>query len=146
MFDAPPSADNLLDDILSSPSLPLSSLVPQKEKKTLNVYNKNGLNIRFEYKETEPCCTNVITFFSNSNPKEAMGLDFKVAAAKGVELTLFKASATSVPPQSTDAVTQKFKIKTSQPKISPNDQTPIKFKLICKIGEKVLDETGTVKL
>ncbi|KAF0974035.1 hypothetical protein FDP41_006966 [Naegleria fowleri] len=110
---ATPSSDShlLLDDVLSAPTLPLEALVPQKEKKVVQVYNKNNFNVRFEFKELEPNTLNVIAYFSNNNPKEAMGLDFKVAAPKYAEVTLFKATATSVLPNTTDSVSQKFKIK-----------------------------------
>lgn len=145
---ATPSSDShlLLDDVLSAPTLPLEALVPQKEKKVVQVYNKNNFNVRFEFKELEPNTLNVIAYFSNNNPKEAMGLDFKVAAPKYAEVTLFKATATSVLPNTTDSVSQKFKIKVVGQKPITDNQIPVKYKLICKIGDKVLDETGTVKL
>ncbi|KAG2382909.1 hypothetical protein C9374_004876 [Naegleria lovaniensis] len=142
----PSDSHLLLDDVLSAPTLPLEALVPQKEKKVVQVYNKNNFNVRFEFKELEPNTLNVIAYFSNNNSKEAMGLDFKVAAPKYAEVTLFKATATSVLPNTTDSVTQKFKIKVVGQKPITDNQIPVKYKLICKIGDKVLDETGTVKL
>jgi AP-1 complex subunit gamma-1 len=77
-------------------------------------YSKDGLTIQFTCtKDANPSVTIVDAAFSNAQGSPMTGFSFQVAVPKFMKLQMSPASSDTLPPMSSGAVTQQFKLANS---------------------------------
>lgn len=92
---------------------------------SFQAYSKNGLTIQFTCaKDANPSVTIVDAAFSNAQGSPMTGFSFQVAVPKFMKLQMSPASSDTVPPMSSGAVTQQFKLANSM-----HGQKPLLVKL-----------------
>lgn len=102
-FASSPTDNPFQDTTPKQPPLPPGAV---------KISSKHGLTIAFEYKPGASSDVLFITaHFFNANPYPLQNLDFKVAVPKYMNLKIKNASATTVPPNFQQPVTQRFALK-----------------------------------
>jgi len=81
---------------------------------SFQAYSKDGLTIQFTcQKDANPSVTIVDAAFSNAQGSPMTGFGFQVAVPKFMKLQMSPASSDTLPPMSSGAVTQQFKLANS---------------------------------
>jgi len=99
------------------PSMGAAAAAPVVVPSNLNLvaFDKGGLKVQFELSKPQGAANVSMTLvnvsFSNANPSPLNAFVFQVAVPKYIKLQLSAASAPTLPPNSTGAVTQQIRLQ-----------------------------------
>jgi len=107
------------------------------------VFDNGGLSITFNYSRplSNPSELSVTASFNNSTPHEMSEFDFQVAVLKHLQLKMQPATATTIPPHSSGAVTQKLVLTNS---MHGKKKIVIRIKVDYKINGQPKTETAQI--
>ena len=90
---------------------------PPPPPQTITAYQSGPLTVRFQLEKPagNPAATDILASYANSGSLPLEGFTLQAAVPKQMQLRLDPASATSLPPHSSGAVTQRLHVQNSVP-------------------------------